>query len=480
MRKGWTGMIAAVALVAAGVPAAAQQVRSISASEKAQGAKAHPELVAEYGGPYSGPQAAYAARIAKKVAVQSGLGNAESDFTVTLLNSPVNNAFAIPGGYVYVTRQLMALANDEAELASVLGHEIGHVAARHSASRNRTSVFGQIAAAAAGVLTGSDAIGNVVGQGAQLVTLGFSRGQEYAADDLGIRYIAAAGWDPYASSDMLSSLQMQTDLDAEIAGRSGKGVPTWASTHPNSADRVRRAYGKAAETRIDPGTRPRNRDAYLAAIDGMVYGDDPREGVIEGQTFRHPVLKIAFTAPAGYSIANGSDAVSISGSGGQAQFAGGSYSGALDSYVRQTFAKIAGNAQIDVGEVRPTRVNGLEGATATARANSSAGAVDVTVVAFRMAPATAYHFLTLTPAGQGTGPFGSMVQSFTRLSDAQAAQVRTRRIRIVTVKAGDTPATLGRQMAFPDRQEQRFRVLNGLAEDAVLKAGEKVKLVVFG
>ena len=473
--------IALVALVGGAGLGVAQSVRSISASDKATGAKAHPGLLEEYGGAYAGPQAAYAVRIGRRVAVQSGLGNAEGDFTVTLLNSPVSNAFAIPGGYVYVTRQLMALANDEAELASVLGHEVGHVAARHSASRNRTSIFGQLASVAAGVLTGSSDIGSLVGQGAQLVTLKFSRAQEYQADELGMRYIAAAGYDPYASSDMLDALNRQNELDQALAGREGKGLPTWASTHPNGEDRVRRAADKARETGAERGARPRNADVYLTALDGLLYGDDPAQGVVDGQSFRHPRLRIGFTAPPGFQIANGTSAVSVSGSGGQAQFAGGTLAGGgLDAYVGQVFRTIAGERGASLGETRQTRVNGLDAAYATTRANSSAGAVDLTIFAYRLSPTTAYHFVLLTPAGQGISVFAPMVQSFARLTEAQAAQVRGRRISVVPAKPGDTVASLARRMAFGDRQEQRFRVLNGLDDDATLRPGAKVKLVVFG
>ncbi len=196
---------AMLALVAA--PVAAQTTRSISASDKAQGAQANPELVKQYGGRYTGPQAAFVERVGKRVAVQSGLSNAQGDFTVTTLNSPVENAFAIPGGYIYVTRQLLALMNSEAELASVLGHEVGHVAARHSQSRNTRSTIGSILAAGAGLLTGSNIATQLVGTGVQLYTLKYGRDQEYQADGLGIRYMTAAGYDPYASADMLASLR---------------------------------------------------------------------------------------------------------------------------------------------------------------------------------------------------------------------------------------------------------------------------------
>ncbi|GAA3259479.1 hypothetical protein GCM10020258_21320 [Sphingomonas yabuuchiae] len=274
--------------------------------------------MAQYGGRYTGPQAAFVERVGKRVAVQSGLSNAQGDFTVTTLNSPVENAFAIPGGYIYVTRQLLALMNSEAELASVLGHEVGHVAARHSQSRNTRSTIGSILAAGAGLLTGSNIASQVVGTGAQLYTLKYGRDQEYQADGLGIRYMTAAGYDPYASADMLASLAASSNLAARTSGRNANAVPTWASTHPNSADRVRRAAALAKQTGR-PETTPPQDTAYLRMLDGMPYGDDPKEGIVDGQTFRHPGLKLKFTAPNGYAIANGSDAVTVVGQGGQAE-----------------------------------------------------------------------------------------------------------------------------------------------------------------
>ena len=145
----------AIQFIAAARPGeAAIPATNISPAERKQGDEAHPQLLAEFGGPYSGPQAAYVNRVGKNIALQSGLSNARSDFTVTLLNSPVNNAFAIPGGYVYVTRQLMALMNDEAELAGVLGHEVGHVAAQHSKKRQSAATRNTILGVLGAVLGG--------------------------------------------------------------------------------------------------------------------------------------------------------------------------------------------------------------------------------------------------------------------------------------------------------------------------------------
>ncbi len=247
-------------------PVAAQQ--AISASDRQQGNAAHPQLMAEFGGAYTGPQAAYVARIGKQVAVKSGLSNAAGDFTVTTLNSPVENAFAIPGGYIYITRQLLALMNSDAELASVLGHEVGHVAARHAASRNKRSTIGSVLAAAASMATGSELAGRAIGTGAQLYTLKYGRDQEYQADALGVRYMTAAGYDPYAAADILSALDASTGLAANGTGRS---QPTWMSSHPNSADRVRRAAQLAAATGR-PETTPPQDVRFLRMLDGLPYG----------------------------------------------------------------------------------------------------------------------------------------------------------------------------------------------------------------
>ena len=263
----------AVALPVTAAPAAAQ---SISATDKSLGARANPQLLAEFGGKYAGAQAAYVEQVGKRVAVQSGLSNATSDFTVALLDSPVENAFAIPGGYIYVTRQLLALMNSEAELASVMGHEVGHVAARHSASRNRTSTIGGVLAAVVGAAAGNGAAGQLAGGAArgaaQLYSLKYGRDQEYAADGLGVKYITAAGYDPYAAADMLAQLDAQSSLTAESGGSASR-LPSWASTHPNGADRVRRAAQLAAATgkpMIDPPPQDTN---FLRRLDGLAYGE---------------------------------------------------------------------------------------------------------------------------------------------------------------------------------------------------------------
>lgn len=451
----------------------------LSQGERQQGAQAHPQLLQQFGGTYSGGQAGYVTRVGQRIAVQSGLSNSGNDFTVSLLNSPVENAFAIPGGYVYVTRNLVGLMNNEAELASVMGHEVAHVAARHSAGRQSRSTIGQILAAGLGILTGSGALANLAGQAAQLYTLSYSRGQEYEADEIGIRYLDQAGYDPYAAASMLASLAAQTNLEASIQGRDARSMPEWASTHPDPGARVSRARSTASQYAPQPGVGVTNREVFLSAIDGMLYEDDPEQGVIEGRTFRHPDLRLTFTVPNGYAIQNGTQAVVVTGQGGQAQFGGTQSSASVRDVVAQVFRQVGGSG-INPGTITTGRINGLPVAQATARASSGQSQVDLTVTAYDFGGNSRYYWMTVVPAGRGIGPFGSMLNSVAQLSASEAAAIRPRVLDIVTVQRGDTVGGLASRMAYERYREERFRVLNGLGPDDGLQAGQQVKLVVYG
>jgi len=456
----------------------------ITQNEAQQGAEYHPQFLAEFGGAMTGTQANYVEQVGKNIAVHSGLGNARDSFTVTLLNSSVNNAFAIPGGYIYSTRQLVGLMNNEAELAGVLGHEVGHVAARHSQRRQqaaqRNSILGVLGAIGSSVLLGNSQLGNTVSrglqQGSQLLTLRFSRKQELEADDLGITYLTRAGYDPKAMSTVLASLAAQNSLDARLQGRANATVPEWASTHPDPAGRVQTALSKTQG--LASGVT--NRDTFLTQIDGMLYGDDPEQGVIEGSNFIHPNLRLSFTAPQGFYMVNGTRAVSVNGQSGKAQLTLAPYAGDLQSYVRQQFTALGGeNSTLAPSSIQRTTVNGIGAAYGSARVNNGGSQVDVVVFAYEFANDRAYHFTAITPAGGGN-TFTSMFRSMRRISSSEANAVVPRQIDVVTVRRGDTVSGLSRRMAYDDSQELRFRVLNGLSSNQGLIAGQKVKVVVRG
>ncbi|MBU3991135.1 MAG: M48 family metalloprotease [Alphaproteobacteria bacterium] len=468
--------------------------QAISESDKAAGAKADPELSAEFGGVYDGPQAALVRQVGAKVAAQSGIARAERDFSFKLLNSAVPNAFAIPGGYVYATRALLALMNDEAELAFVLGHETGHITGRHSEKRQkvvqRDVLLGTLGQTVLGAILGNGAVGQIGGQlgqaGIQRLVVGdvmhHSRSEEFEADDFGIAYMERAGYDGTASSDILGSLAAQAALDAKVTG-TARTTPSWAMSHPEPAARVARSLERA---RALGGFRaPRKGDAFLLSLKGMIFGDDPEQGVIEERTFKYPPGRIQFTAPAGYGMANRSDAVIVSATGGgtgNARFAGGRYDGNLPAMLDRVFASL--NSGKGGPAITPTRftVNGLEAVMATAAASDSSGKpLDATAVAVAATPTMAYTFAVLQPRGRGLGDLAPLVNSVRRMSEAEAAAIRPRVIDVVTVGRRDTVATMAARMAYPDLQTERFLVLNGLpAGTTRLAAGRKVKLVVWG
>ncbi|PSJ39735.1 M48 family metalloprotease [Allosphingosinicella deserti] len=475
-----SGAAASAAALLAGVAESQSRTRSISQSSASQAAQQHPQIVAEFGGEDSSARSAYVRTVGSRVTAQSNITGGANAFRITTLNSPVMNAFAVPGGYLYITRQLVGLMNDEAELASVLGHEAGHIAARHSKQRQRASILSQILSVGAAVLTGSNELGQLAGQVSQGLVLSYSRSQELEADDLGVRYIAAAGYDPLASAQFLGSLGAATSLEARASGRNDeRSTPSWARTHPLSSERVSRATQKARATGRSGGLR--NRDQFLAQIDGIMVDDDPRQGVIDGSTFRHPDLRLRFTVPDGYGMQNGVNALSIVGQGGQAQFTGGSFNGSMPNYIAAAFQSVVGEqARVDFTQPRTTSVGGIPAAYSTARVATQSGQVDLTIFAYQWDANSAYHFALITPAGAGLGPFMSMVQSVARLSASEAAAIRPRVIDVVTVGAGDTVQSLANRMAYDDLKLDRFRVLNGLAANARLTPGQKVKLVVFG
>lgn len=225
----------------------------------------------------------------------------------------------------------------------------------------------------------------------------------------------------------------------------------------------------------------RNRDQFLAQLEGVYVDDDPAQGIIDGRSFTHPDLRFQFIVPVGYQMQNSASAITISGSAGQAQFGTGRFNGDLPSYISQVvYSLTGGRARVAMAPPRQTVINGIPAMYSTGRANTSSGAVDVSVMAYRWAPDRAYHFVMLTRAGAGIGPFASMVDSLRRITPQEAGSIRPRIIDVVTVARGDTPQSLARRMAYRDYQLERFLSLNGLPANAQLMPGQKVKLVIYG
>jgi predicted Zn-dependent protease len=488
--------LGALALVAC-VPAGSHQagltpdtsaVRSASAQR--EGDQNHPKIVAQFGGVYQNDRlTGYVNRIGQRIARVSAQPAARWTFTV--LDTPTVNAFAIPGGYVYVTRGLVALAGDEAQLAGVLGHEIGHIAAGHSAlrrQRSTTAGIGLLAGAiglavlgvdpnlAGGLMNiGQTAVGGYLAQN--------SRGDELDADNLGIRYLAKAGYDPYAQADFLDRLQASSNLQARIAGKEydPNRVDFFAS-HPASGPRTRQAIevAQAAGDVTSVGAN-RNRAAFLNAINNMVYGDSAEQGFVDGRVFSHPKLRFTYRVPPRFTITNSADAVVAEGPQNSRFIMDGdrNRSGPLTDYIRQVWApgvaKSYRSGQLT--ELRSEQINGLESASAVMPIRLNNRTYDALLVAYRL-NGKLFRITGLAPRNSGLLPaMTEAARSFRRLSAAEAGWLREKRINIVPVRRGDTVERLARQMNFDDYRVERFQVLNGLRPGEPLRGGEKVKLV---
>ena len=459
-----------------------QRVRQLDPRDVAEARRDHPVMVQEMGGEETGPRAAYVSSVGHRVGAFSGIANPATSLRFTTLNSAVENALSVPGGHVYITRQLMTLMDDESELAFALGHEVAHVAANHAhiraayARRNPLGIFGQILSAMGGSM-----FGNLISTRARLDTLRFSREQEYAADRLGRNYLIAAGYDPAGGAGVLAALSRNSALQARLQGRSHRQTPEWASTHPMSENRMQRELAEArASGRI--GTGVRNRDAFLRQLEGVYVDDDPVQGIIDGTSFTHPDLRIQFNVPAGFLMSNGVRAVTISGSAGRAQFSGGErYAGPLEDYIFAVYQGLTrGQMRLNIPPPRHTTINGMPAAFTSAQVRTSRGFVDASVVAYRWDPNRVYHFVMLTQGGTGIGPFTPMVNSLRRISAAEAAAIQPKVIRVVTVAPGDTVQGLAQRMAYRDFRLERFMALNGLQPNTRLVPGQKLKLVVLG
>jgi predicted Zn-dependent protease len=466
-------------------PAAAQQVRYLDRQDVAQAQRENAQVIQQLGGAETGPRAAYVESVGRRVAGYSGIANPSQALHFTTLNSAVENAFSVPGGYVYITRQLMTLMSDESELAFALGHEVGHIAGTHA--HQREAVERELAREAAPYVWILQRMGGFASQMAlrnllfaKLETLSFSREQEYEADTLGLRYTIAAGYDPAGAAQLLQALSRETALQARVEGRKNRSVPEWALTHPLSENRMQRALQEARATgRM--GTGVRNRDAFLGELEGIYVDDDPAQGIIDGPTFTHPDLRIQFRVPAGYLMSNGTEAVTVSGSAGKAQFSGGRASASLDNYILLVFQQLTrGDGQLAVPRPTRTTINGMPAEFTTAHVNTDSGVIDASVVAYQWDPQHIYHFVMLTPGGTGFGPFTPMINSLRKITPGEASAIRPRVIHVVTVRQGDTIPSLADRMAYRDFRLDRFLTLNDMSPNSSLRPGQKVKLVVYG
>jgi predicted Zn-dependent protease len=436
----------------------------LSAIARAQ----HPRILATYGGEYSDPKLErMVAKAIGKLTLDEE--NPNQTYRITILDSPNVNAFALPGGYLYVTRGLLALANDSAELAAVIAHEMAHVIANHGLQRQQREAEEVLATKVVTDVLGSNQTAKAALVRGKLRLAQFSRNQELEADAIGIRAIGRADYDTFAAVRFLQSMAAYSEFRS-VSGATDASLDFLAS-HPTAPQRIEFAQRHARQFGA-PGTGTRDRNDYLTGIDGILYGDTPEEGYVRGRTFLHPGLGISFSVPEGFVIDNSAAAVTAAGPGDVAiRFDGVALDPkrSLESYLRSGWV-----TGLDEASIRSTTINGSEAATARARADD--WQFDITVI---RAGGQVYRLLTAAPLASNAldRTAGSVAGSFRVLSDAEKAMLKPLRIRIVTVKPGQTIGSLAAMMEGADRQLDLFRLLNGLAPGATVSAGDRVKIV---
>jgi predicted Zn-dependent protease len=472
--------VGAVALLVAGCAAvepAPGPVASLAPSAAPQttgGAAVNPErkrLIESFGGEYSAPATErFLNEILTRLAPASQTPS--EPYRVTILDSPVVNAFALPSGDIFVTRGLLALANDGAEVAAVMAHEIAHVTAHHAAQRAELEKTAALFTRVSSQVLDRPQEGQEVEARMKLSIAHFSRQQEFEADKIGIGVIAKAGYDPYAASRFLTSLGRWSALRASLVGLGSADKPDMMASHPSTPERVAQAIVEARQVGA-PGVGETARDAYLTAIDGIAYGDDPSQGLVRGVRFLHPKLGFAFTAPEGFALEN--QAAALIGVG-----EGGAQALRLDSIAAPestTLESALASGWID--GVKTSSIETISGgdlamATAVAQGEQWSfrlGAVRLGGRIYRLIFAA--H--SLTPAVDAR--FRAAIQSFHRLKPDEAAEARELRLQIVQAQPGDTAQSLARRMPFEDKALAQFLVLNGFEREAPLTQGQRYKVV---
>ncbi len=470
-------------------PVTGQQERTVmnETTELAEGKKAHEQVLAEYGAYKDARLQAYVDGVGQRLARQSE--RAQLAWTFTVLDSPEINAFALPGGYVYVTRGIMAYMDSEADLAGVIGHEIGHVTARHGsqrATRQQKAGVGVIAATILGAVlesAGLGGAGELASQVSQTVAASYiatyGREQELQADRLGAEYLARSNYDPRNMIDVIQVLKNQERFAEEAARAEGRTAPAqanWLASHPSNDKRLQdiTQIAQQYEGKYDDEGRAR----YLQAINGMSFGESREQGVTRGRNFYHEPLAIAITAPPGWKVRNATDAITLINAEGNAGLvvktvppqAGGSHEEIIRNVLKPT-----------TGRVERSALNGLSATHFVGSRSDEQGQaqpIELTVVS----GPTGQNFLLGYAAKDADTMQRALAQikqaeaTFRPLSAADRTAARPWTIKTVPYQRGSLPQ-LARQSPLASLPEQQLKLINGVYGGGEPAAGQLIKVI---
>ena len=445
-----------------------RQLTLMSEAQEIQiGRQTHPEVLASYGAYDDAEWQSYIQELGAKIAANSE--RPQLDWTFTILDDPVVNAMALPGGFIYVNRGILAHFNSEAELVSVLGHEIGHVTGRHSVEQMSRAQLAQLGLGVAAVASEEfRQYAGLASQGLGILFLKFGRDDENQSDELGLRYMTRAGYDPYEMPKVFNTL----DRVSQTHGM--RGTPEWMSTHPNPGNRVQNINARIGKLPPEQRQGTVGRESYMQRIEGLIYGNDPRQGYTIGQTYYHPELAFKVDFPEEWRIINQRQAV-------------GALSPNRDAAVvltlsdkespRAAFEDFFSQQGVQRGSNEGRNLYSFRAYDSQTGANTANG-----LIGFLNHDGRVYQLMGYT-APETWGAYGTSMKrslaSFRGVTQERYLNVKPKRIDIVKLQQTMTFAEFTRR--YPSNAEvPELAIINGVNEDELLEAGRLLKRVVGG
>lgn len=441
--------------------------------EIAMGREADPQIIAQFGLYEDQSMQNYINAMGQQMVKISHRPGIKYEFKI--LDSEVINAFAVPGGYVYFTRGIMSHFNNEAQMAGVLGHELGHIAARHSVEQQRNQILGQLGLIA-GIIIAPELVqfADAASTGLSLLFLKFSRDAERESDELGVEYSSKIGYDAKEMADFFNTLERQ----GQSSGSSE--LPEFLSTHPNPGDRNTKVkqLAKDWQRKLNLTNPQVNRNEYLRKIEGMIYGEDPKGGYKEGNMFYHPVLRFQFPIPANWNYQNTPQSVQMASKDGKALMMlmlgrGNSLQEAANSMIQQF--------SLQVVESGNTTVNGLPALVVVADQRSQQSQAVLRTISYLIQyNNTIYHMIgvsSLNDFNAYNAYFSNSMQNFRQLTDPAKLNKKPDRVRLKTARANQTLASLFRENNIPESRHNEMAILNGMQLNQTLSSGTLVKVI---
>jgi predicted Zn-dependent protease len=415
----------------------------------------------------------YVNQIGQQLAAESHRSNL--DFHFTVLDSPQVNAFALPGGYVYVTRGIMAYMQDEADLAGVIGHEIGHVTARHSVRQQAQQTMAGIGVAAVAIGTGSAELANLSNSLGGALVAGYGRGMELESDGLGAEYLARSGYDPQNMIDVVSLLKDQELYERELAEQEGRQPSVYHglySSHPTNDTRLQEVIAAADKFKTTEVTRPTTGE-FLKLTSGMTFGDAEEQGIVRGNAFYHKDLNLSIRFPDGWRVDNQPNRlVGVSGDG--------------NKIIQMTMTDLQGQSperylkdnltNFDQGQSLSSSLGrGYTGIGALDAGNNQS--VQTRAAIISGSDGQAYQLIGYGKDRLPNQEVVDIARNMRNLSDAEKPLAEEQKIKLITAKRGDTFSAYGRQSKLAGNAESQLRLLNGMYPKCEPSPGQQIKIV---